>query len=91
MKRKFLVEFNGQVEIELDDEVINVVDDEWRSQLYDLKTPEEIARHIGYNLVINQWNLSNLDGWADQPNSNARVISEPNWEVSAEEVTNKIK
>jgi len=86
MKRKFLVEFRGEAEIELDDAVIDVVDDEWRSQLYDLKTPEEIAKHIGYNLVINQWNLSNLDGWADQPNSNARVISEPEWEVSAEEI-----
>jgi hypothetical protein len=91
MKRKFVVTFEGEAEIELDDEVINVVDDQWRSQLYDLKTPEEIAGHIGYNLVINQWNLSNLDGWADQPNHNARVISETDWEVSAKEVTTKIE
>lgn len=86
MTRRFLVTFEAQVEIALDNSVIDVVDDDWRKHLYDLKTPEEIAEHIGYNLVINQWSLSNLDGWADQPNRNARVISEPEWEVSAEEI-----
>ena len=75
-KRSFQVTFRFEVEIELDDKVIDVVDDEWRSQLYDLYTPEDIAEHIAFNLVINQWGLSTLDGWADQPDENAKLIDD---------------
>jgi len=39
--------------------------------------PEEIAEHIGYNLIVNRQRLSNLDGWADQPDCRARVIKWP--------------
>jgi len=63
--------------IELDDAVIAVVDDAWRAVFYDLRTPEEIAEHIGYNLIVNRQRLSNLDGWADQPDCRARVIKWP--------------
>jgi hypothetical protein len=79
--RKFRMTIETDVEIELADEVINVVDDEWRKQLYDLHSAEEIAEHIGINLVVNQAKLSQLDGWADQPDSNAK-ISRPDWTVT---------
>jgi len=74
-KRRFRVDFGdrGDVTIELDEKVINVVDDVWRSQLYDLHTPEEIAAHIAANLVEGS-RLSRLDGWADQPDENARIV-----------------
>jgi hypothetical protein len=77
--------------LELDQKVIDVVDDEWRSQLYDLHTPEEIASHIGYNLMRHGWGygLTNLDGWADLDNSLAKVIKYPDldqWETRAEEI-----
>ena len=48
-------------------EIIEAVDDEWRASFYDLNTPEEIAAHIIYNKVVNRWNLSSLDGFADMP------------------------
>lgn len=86
MKHRFEIKFEGTAIIELDDEIISVVDDEWRSQLYDLHTPVDIAEHIAYNLVINQVGLSNLDGWADQENSNAKIISPPDWEVNGYEI-----
>jgi hypothetical protein len=70
------------IEIELEDSVIDVVDDSWRNQLYDLKSAEEIAEHIGINMVVNDAKLSQLDGWADQPDSNARMTLKPNWSVS---------
>jgi len=94
-KRKFKVifELDGwDVDsglIELDQKVIDVVDDEWRSQLYDLHTPEEIAAHIGYNLILNKAKLTDLDGWADLTNDLARVIRWPNlddFSVKAEEI-----
>ncbi len=73
-KREFEITFRGTAYIKLDDQVIDVVDDEWRSYLYNLHTPEEIAEHIAYNLIFNSGELSMLDGWADQPDSNARLI-----------------
>lgn len=76
--------------IELDDVVIEAVDDEWRSCFYKLYTPEDIAKHIGFNLVVNRCLLSDLDGWADQPDGNARVLEWPDlnwdWDIEVEEI-----
>ena len=85
-KRRFRIIFSGEAEIELDSLVIAVVDDEWRSYLYNLKTPEEIASHIGYNLIFNNARLSMLDGWADQPDSNAKYQECDVLEIEAEEL-----
>ena len=87
-KRKFYLEFVGSATIELDDAVIDAVDDEWRESLYNLHTPEEIAEMVGRCMVCMHWPLSQLDGWADQPNSNARIIQDANWEtVEVREIT----
>jgi hypothetical protein len=72
-KRIFEIESFIKYQIELDDEVIDVVDDEWRKSLYDLRTPEEIAEMIG-SCLLQGWNLSSMDGWANQPDKNARII-----------------
>ena len=85
-KRKFRIIFSGEAEIELDDAVIAVVDDEWRSYLYNLKTPEEIASHIGYNFIFNNARLSMLDGWADQPDSNVKYEGLDDLEIEAKEL-----
>jgi hypothetical protein len=84
-KRKFYIEFSGTAKIELDDAVIDVVDDQWRRDLYNLNTPEEIAGMIGRCMVLNGWSLHSMDGWTDQPDSNARIIYEPDWEIEAVE------
>ena len=95
-KRTFEIEFSFYHElvdtavIELDQAVIDAVDDDWRSVLYDLHTPEEIAEHIGWNLCARNVKLSNLDGWADQPDSNARIVKYPtldDFAVTAREIT----
>lgn len=78
--KKFTVVFEVTAEIELDEQVISVVDDEWRSALYPLNDDEDIAEHIAYNFVRNNARLSQLDGWADQPDSNAKLINE-DWKV----------
>jgi len=85
-KRRFEVDFRGWAIIELDDAVIDAVDDEWRDYLYKLFTPEQIAQHIAYNLVIRHAKLSHLDGWADQPNENARIVDEEDWDIEALEI-----
>lgn len=83
-KKQFNLHLECDAIIEIDDAVIQAVDDDWRSSLYDLHTPEEIARHIGYNLIVNGLHLSSMDGWADQDNSLAQVVGPTEWTTSAE-------
>jgi hypothetical protein len=61
--------------LEADQQVFDVVDDEWRRSLYPLHTNEEIAEHVAYNLIVNHIGLSRMDGWADQPDSNLKFVS----------------
>lgn len=85
-KRRFSVTVTARCVLELDEEVIAGVDDSWREQFHgDVKTPESIAEHIGFNLVKNGLSLSEIDGFADQPNSHA-LISGEEWEAEAEEI-----
>ena len=83
--RTFEIRIDGIAKIQLADEVIDVVDDEWREYLYNLYTPDEIAAHVGYNLLVNNWKMTQMDGWADQKDENVRVIDE-DWDVTACEV-----
>ena len=94
-KRRFKLDFSMYDEyvdsavIELDDAVFEAVDNEWRAQFYNLHMAEGIAEHIGFNLIINHGQLSMLDGWADQPDENARVLVWPDltgWDIEAEAV-----
>jgi hypothetical protein len=78
--------------LELDDAVIDAVDDEWRSQLYQLHEPEEIAEMIGRCMILYDSQLSSLDGWRDQPDKNARLFDvddDVETEVQAIEAPNK--
>ncbi len=95
MKRKFEVKIEcnyGDLDtavIELDQRVIDAVDDEWRSMFYPLYTPEDIAEHIAYNIVVNHARLTQLDGWADLSDDMARIIDfpeEPLYEFRAKEI-----
>ena len=36
-------------------------------------------RYIAYNMIANHAQLSQLDGWADQSNNNAKLIGRPEW------------
>lgn len=92
--REFKVEVRGDIILQLDKAVIAAVDDDWRHSLYDLKTTEEIIEHLAYNLFVNNRMLSSLDGWADQPHTNAKVIvHDPRldlgWEFEVEELVPK--
>lgn len=90
-KRVFEVTVKKTIMLELDDAVINAVinavDDEWRSQLYNLHEPEEIAEMIGRCMVLFGSDLSDLDGWADQPKENARILETVDEDVEAQEVS----
>jgi hypothetical protein len=72
-KRIFEIESNVTFRIELDDQVIDTVDKEWRNTFYDLHDPKEIADMVGHCL-LEGWSLSQMDGWGDQPDTNAKII-----------------
>ena len=79
---KFRITYTVYADLQLDQHVIDAVDDEWRSSFYNLHTPEDIAKHIGRNLIRNA-RLSMLDGWADQADTSASLAIS-NEEVEAE-------
>lgn len=85
MKRRFRIYAEAEAVIEIDQAVIDVVNDEWRQYLYDLETPEEIAGMIG-RCMIRGWTLSQMDGWADQPDENAEFVEWPEWDARAVEI-----
>ncbi len=66
--RKFYL--NIVAEIDLDDKVIKRgMSKEFSDKFYDLQSPEQVASHIGYNMILNNCQLFNLDGFADLPNN----------------------
>lgn len=79
-KKQFGITLHGYAVIELDDAVLNTVDDEWRDSFYNLTSPEDIAAHIAFNLIVNHWKLSQLDGWADMPDKFAQV-GDSEWDI----------
>jgi hypothetical protein len=82
-KRRFHVELSCVVEIDAD--VIRAVNKEWRSKFYDLNTPEEVAQHLAFNLLVNGAVLSQLDGWADKEDDAVNIPREL-IDVQAEEI-----
>jgi len=85
-KRKFLVEFEGDAIIELDDAVIEAVDDEWRRVFYKLYSTEDIVAHVACNLIVGA-RLSLLDGWADLSDGMAVLDRQAVWDyVSVSEI-----
>ena len=90
-KRAFEVTVVGWATIEIDDEVIDAVDDEWRSVFYDIRSAEQVAEHIGYNMLVNNATLSQIDGWADMDDDMVGFIEMPDWIVNdVEDVTEDV-
>lgn len=66
------IHFEGWIELDL--EVIKAVDDEWRKIFYSsLITPQHIAEHIAFNIIVNDTGLSMLDGFANFPDNYAEI------------------
>lgn len=81
--RRFHIDLSCIVEVDAD--VIDGVDAEWRKRFYDLDTPEEVAQHIAFNLLANGARLSQLDGFADR-HDDAAAIPRDTIDVQAEEI-----
>ncbi len=66
------IHFEGT--IELDDEVIKAVNDDWRRTFYpSITTSQKVAEHIAFNMIVNDLNLSSIDGFANLSDEMARL------------------
>lgn len=74
----------GVAQIEIHQAVFDAVDDDWRAMFYGLFMDSDIVRHIAYNVIGNSRKLSQLDGFADMPNSHVRVIKWPALDLGME-------
>ncbi len=88
--RRFRVSFEGEIEIEVADELLKSCNtDEWRETMFNLTRDEEFVEHIAYNMVLNDLKLENIDGYADQPKERVIVSRGPlavDWTIEAEEI-----
>ena len=70
---RFTVDCSTEVEVTINDpDVVERVTgpkgDEWRAQLYDLRTREDVVKHLAIaHLITGHESASKLDGWADLP------------------------
>lgn len=87
-KRKFRVRMTVDVEVEVDQAAIDVVDDEWRSHLFDLHSPSDIVEHVAFNHLLNGVDdINQLDGWAHVEHGLATFEVDRDVEFETEETT----
>lgn len=82
--KHFKCHFTVEVEIAVADHVIaEVLLPDWSKNFYDLRTPQEVAEHIAYNVVANGVkDLTTLDGFAHFSKDDMR-FDEPKVEVES--------
>ena len=74
-KKKFLV--TVQHEVEIDTAVLKeALKPEWQSYIGRM-SELEVAQYIGFNLVANACSLTQVDGFADRKDSEARTVGRP--------------
>ncbi len=90
-KRRFIVSVDQVLVIEFDDTEMPegiVPNDEWRSQMYKIHSPLELAEFFGYNILVNGVDrLTRIDGFADRRDDELTVVSLDHSETHASEVT----
>ena len=55
-------------------EPIKALDDSWRKTFYDFDTPQQIAEHIAFNMIVNDLQLSQIDGFANLSDNLVKLI-----------------
>ena len=70
------IEFTVKARIKINNNVFNQVDDDFKTQFYDLNTDADVVEMIAYNLLQGR-GLSRLDGFANLPDKFAVWIQYP--------------
>ena len=73
--KKYRVVFNTEVIIEISEDLLASIDDNWRETFYSsYRTNTDIADHLAYNMGIQNLPLGYIDGFADRKDTDAKVI-----------------
>lgn len=73
-RQKLTVTVISTVTLDLDKSLLP--DDEWRSHFYDIRTMEEVAKHVAYNIIANRMSrISQLDGFADRAEEDCKILN----------------
>lgn len=82
--KRFDVTFTGHATIDIAEEVLALASDANFCSYTGLQSREDIVQHIAFNLVINELTLSQVDGFADRKDDEAKVVEGPRtegWEI----------
>lgn len=83
---RFYVNFECEIALDIDERVMEVITDDWRSHFYNINTWEDLAAFIGYNMFINKLKLSQIDGLCDLDDGLATIMEEGDWFQRAEKL-----
>ena len=72
--RRFNLTVTLTATIEVADEVIKSVDDEWRESFFPLKTERQIISHIAANMLVHSGDLYDVEGFAQFDDRDAKVV-----------------
>jgi hypothetical protein len=72
-KKKYECSVTATVEVD-EDLIKTALEKEWRETFYDFHTPEEVVAFIAYNLIHNNIRLTQIDGFADKNDNQAKII-----------------
>lgn len=76
MRRTFRVTVTTTAELTLDSSVIReATSDEWRKMFWDLRSAEDVAAHVGFNMLTNHLELSELDGFSGADDALAKLAN----------------
>ena len=60
--------------VKINQQCFDNVDDDWREYFYPLYSDESIVKHIVWNMINNGLTLPRMDGWANLPESYAKIV-----------------
>lgn len=84
--RRFTVTMTAEMTLDVSQELLDeVLTDEWRAQMYQLHTPEEVAHHLAFNLIQGR-SFQSLDGFAMLPDNAVEEVSSELFDEEVEEI-----
>lgn len=81
----------GQGIIEIDNEIIEEgLSEEFKKYFYDLRTPEGVASHLAWAMVVRGYEPEQIEGWTNLNKDTVVITRYPSgyddFEVTAEEI-----
>lgn len=88
--RRFGVTVSMFVDLEIEDGVLDVVDQEWRSKFYNLDSEARVLQYLAYHLIVDGKPLSEVVGWTDHADHQVSISDSFVEEIHIEEIPNDL-